>query len=143
MDKCLFRSSAHFLNWIICFILFYFILYYYFLLFRAALVAYGNSQARGLIRARAASLHHSHSYAGSEPHLWPTLKLMAMRISGPLSEARDGALILMNTSQIHFCCVTVGTPFFLLTIFLIWAVDIFLILTPYQSYHWQIYSPIQ
>ena len=36
--------------------------------FRAPLVAYGDSQARGGIRAVAAGLH-SHSSAGSEPHL--------------------------------------------------------------------------
>ena len=31
--------------------------------------AYGGSQARGLIEAIAASLHHSHSNSGSEPRL--------------------------------------------------------------------------
>ena len=41
---------------------------YLFSLFRAALTAYGGSQARGLIGA-AAGLHHSHSNAGSEPRL--------------------------------------------------------------------------
>ena len=42
--------------------------YYFFLnflLFRAALEACGGSQARGLIGARAADLHHSHSHPGS------------------------------------------------------------------------------
>ena len=38
-------------------------------LFRATPVAYGDSQARGPIGAAAASLHHSHSYMGSETHL--------------------------------------------------------------------------
>ena len=42
------------------------------LLFRAALAAYGGSQARGRIGATAAGLNHSHSNAGSEPHLQPT-----------------------------------------------------------------------
>ena len=51
----------------ICFFIFYFI--YLFLLFRAIPTAYGGSQARGLIGSIAASLHHSHSKAGSEPHL--------------------------------------------------------------------------
>ena len=46
-------------------------------LFRAALTAYGGSQARGQIRVVAASLHHSHSNARSESHLWPTPQLMA------------------------------------------------------------------
>ena len=36
---------------------------------RAAPEAYGGSQARGLIGATAAGLHHSHSNARSEPHL--------------------------------------------------------------------------
>ena len=37
--------------------------------FRAALEAYGGSQVRGPIGAVAAALYHSHSNAGSEPHL--------------------------------------------------------------------------
>ena len=45
---------------------------------RAAPVAYGGSQARGLIRAIAARLCHSHSNNRSEPHLQPTPQLMAM-----------------------------------------------------------------
>ena len=36
---------------------------------RATSMAYGGSQAGGLIRAVAAGLHHSHSSAGSELHL--------------------------------------------------------------------------
>ena len=47
-------------------------------LFRAAPVAYGGSQARGPIGAIAAGLHHSHSNSRSEPHLRPTPQLMAM-----------------------------------------------------------------
>ena len=39
------------------------------LFFRATLVAYGGSQARGLITATAASLCHSHSNTGSESRL--------------------------------------------------------------------------
>ena len=50
-----------------------------FCLFGASLVAYAGSQARSLIRATAASLHHSHSHARSEPHLQTTPQLMAMR----------------------------------------------------------------
>ena len=49
--------------------------------FRATPIAYGNSQARGQIRATAASLHHSHGNTGSElclHHLQPTPQLMAM-----------------------------------------------------------------
>ena len=40
--------------------------------------AYGGSQARSQSRAEAAGLGHSHSKAGSEPHLQPTPQLMAM-----------------------------------------------------------------
>ena len=39
------------------------------LLFRTSSITYGNSQARGRIRGAVASLHHSHSNAGSELHL--------------------------------------------------------------------------
>ena len=40
-----------------------------FLLFRATPAVYGSSQARGRIGAAAANLYHSHSNAGSKPHL--------------------------------------------------------------------------
>ena len=45
---------------------------------RAAPVAYGGSQARGLTGAVAAGLRQSQSQAGSEPRLQPTPYLMAM-----------------------------------------------------------------
>ena len=44
---------------------------------RAVPAAYGGSQARGLIRAADASLHHSHSNVGSELRLRPTPQLTA------------------------------------------------------------------
>ena len=47
-------------------------------LFRAALVIYRGSPARGPFGAIAASLGHSHSNARSEPNLRPTPQLMAM-----------------------------------------------------------------
>ena len=54
------------------------IFFLYLLLFsRATPVAYGGSQARGLIRAVAAGLCHSYSNAGSEPCLQPTPPLTA------------------------------------------------------------------
>ena len=49
----------------------------YIWLFRAALLAYGGSQARGVVRAAAAGLCHSHSNARSELHLRPTQQLVA------------------------------------------------------------------
>jgi len=52
--------------------------FFIFCLFRAALVEYGSSQARGQIAAVAASLRQSHSNAGSKPRLRPTPQLTAM-----------------------------------------------------------------
>ena len=70
------HSAAHG-SWIILtFKSYYFI--YLFCLFRAVPMVYGGSQARGLIRATVAGLHHSHSNARSEfqlllmPHLMAT-----------------------------------------------------------------------
>ena len=53
------------------------ILFFFSCLFRATAMAYGGSQARGLIRAVAAGLNHSHNNARSKPHLRPTPQLMA------------------------------------------------------------------
>ena len=47
----------------------FFFFFFFFGLFRAAPLANGSSQARGRIRAAAASLCHSHSNAGSDLHL--------------------------------------------------------------------------
>ena len=58
----------------VCFI---FVFLWVFCLFRAVPVAYGRSQARGQIRATAASQHVSHSNSGFEPHLWLTPQLLA------------------------------------------------------------------
>ena len=52
--------------------------FFAFCLFWAAPVAYGGSQARGLIRATGAGLRHSHSNAISKQHLRPSPQLMAM-----------------------------------------------------------------
>ena len=57
---------------------FFIYLFICFGLFRAEPVAYGGSQARGGIGFVASCLRHSHSNAGSEPHLQPTPQLMAM-----------------------------------------------------------------
>ena len=56
-----------------------FLLYFIFVFcpFRATPVAYGGSQARGLMGTVAAGLCQSHSKARSEPHLRPTPQLMA------------------------------------------------------------------
>ena len=51
--------------------------YFIFVFSKAALAACGGSQARGLIGAVAACLHHSHSNVGSKLHLQPTPQLSA------------------------------------------------------------------
>ena len=58
---------------------FFFFLFFSFFFFwgGAAPMAYGGPQARGRIGAVAAGLCHSHSSAGSEPHLQPTPQLTA------------------------------------------------------------------
>ena len=52
--------------------------HFFFFFLRAALAAYGGSQAGGPIGAVAAGLHHSHSDARSKPRLQPTPQLTAM-----------------------------------------------------------------
>jgi len=69
--------------------------YCFFFLFRATPEAFGGSQARGLVGATAASLHH----ISQQCH-----------ILNPLSGARDLTQILMDTSWVHYCLSTVGTP---------------------------------
>ena len=82
-------------------------IFLFFCLFRAATTAYGGSQARGLIGATAASLHHSHSNFKSKPCLKPTAQ---RQIFNPLSEAKDRTHKLMVPSWIHFHCTMMGTP---------------------------------
>ena len=75
-----FQMEANTLRHLLVFIFFIFC-FLFFCLFAvswAAPMAYGGSQARGRIGAAAISLHHSHSNAGSKPHLRPTPQLMAM-----------------------------------------------------------------
>ena len=82
-------------------------MFLFFWSFRAALAAYGGSQARGLLRAIArptatpdpshvCHLHHS--------------SLQCQNLN-PLNEARDRTGSLMVPSQIRFRCSTTGTPF--------------------------------
>ena len=62
--------------------------FYLFAFSRAALTAHGGSQARGLIRAVATSLHHSHSNARSELRLQPTPQLTAMPDPQPTEQGQ-------------------------------------------------------
>ena len=69
-------------------------------LFRAVSLAYGHSQARGQIGAAVAGHSHSqsHSHARSEPRCDLHHSSRQCQILKPLSEARDGTCILMDTS---------------------------------------------
>ena len=58
----------------------------------------------------AASLHHSHSDAASEPCLRPMLQLVATRVLNPPSEARDQTHIIMDTSWVLNLLSQTGTP---------------------------------
>ena len=51
--------------------------FFFFFAVWVAPVAYGSSQARGLIGATATGLRHSHSNTRSEPRLQPIPQLMA------------------------------------------------------------------
>ena len=58
-------------------------------------MAYGGSQARGLIGTVVTGLHHN-----SQQH----------QILNPLNEGRDQTRNLKVPTQIHFHCATTGTP---------------------------------
>ena len=83
---------------------------YLFIVFSmAALMAYGGSQARGVIRAVVAGLCHSHSNAGSKLRLRPTPQLMAMPDPKPTDQGQglnlyphgywSGLLLLSNNGN--------------------------------------------
>jgi len=56
------------------------VLRFFLLFFRATPMTYGGSKVRGLIRAVAAGLYHSHSNTRSKPCLRPSLQLMSKLI---------------------------------------------------------------
>ena len=81
-----------------------------FVLFMAAPVAHGGSQAGGLIGAVAPGLRHSHSNARSEPRLRPTPQLTQRQILNPLSKAGVRISNLTVPGRICFRFATAGTP---------------------------------
>ena len=104
------------------------IFFFFFFLFRASPMAYGGSQAKGLIRAIAASIRQSHSNVRSEPHLWPIPDLPPQhQILNPLSAARDRTCNFLVPIWIRFCWTTLGTPefsSFLTSIFLLFTMPV-------------------
>ena len=91
-----------------------------FFFLRAASAAYGNCQARSLIWAVMASLHHSLSDSVSELHLEPTPQLWWCWILNPLDEARDWTSILWILAGFITTEPQQELPGFLLFIFLLW-----------------------
>ena len=79
--------------------------FFFFFFFRATPVAYGRSQAMGLIGAIATSLCQDPGRICDLYH-----SSLQCRIRDPLSEAREGTRNLMVPSRIRFCCTTMGTP---------------------------------
>ena len=77
---------------------------------RATPLAYGSSQARGWTGAAAASPYHS--YSNTDPSHVCNLYHSSRQcwFLHPLSEARDWIWILIDTSWISYCWVTMGTP---------------------------------
>ena len=73
---------------------------------RGFLGSQATCQASGRIKAAAASLYHSH--ARSEPCLRPTCSSRQCRLLNPLSKARDGICILMDTSWVCYCWATIS-----------------------------------
>ena len=88
-----------------------FLFLFFFLLCRAAPVAYGSSQARR-IKLERQLLANPTAIATPYPNCVCDLHHSSCQcqIHHPLSEARDQTCILMDTSQIRFCCAMMGTP---------------------------------
>ena len=100
LEKGIIKTNRFWWIWTFCFIYIYLFLFLFiFLLFRAVPVTYGSSQARGQIRAAAASLHHSHSNARSLTY-W----------------SRAGIKPISSWILVRFvtCQATAGTPYFIL-----------------------------
>ena len=82
--------------------------------FKAAPMAYGNSQATGWIVATAANQPHGHSKAGPEPHLWPTSQLIATPGPQPTEWGQGSNPHPHGCSWIHFHCALTGTLRFII-----------------------------
>ena len=80
-------------------------------------MAYGGSQPRDIIRAVATGL--ARATAMPDPSCICDLHSSQQhRTLNSLSEARDRTHNLLVYSQNHFCCVTMGTPYFCFYIFI-------------------------
>ena len=89
-------------------LIFFLIFKNFFVFSRAAPMAYGNSQARGLIGVAFAGLCHSNT--GSKPSLQPTPQLTATPDPHPLGEARDRTYNAWSLARFVNHWATTGTP---------------------------------
>ena len=116
-DNTTFMYYLRIYNFLFYLFIYLFIYFWLFVFSRAAPAAYGGSQARGPIRAVAASLRQSHNNTGSKLHLRPTPQLMARSLTHWVTRN------LMVPSWIHSCCSTMGTPCFTIIYALIYGVN--------------------
>ena len=79
------------------------------LTFFLVLQVYGSSQARGRIGTTAASLHHSLQHL---QHLSPIFGLYCSSWQHQILNPPDWTHVLMDTSCVHYCWATMGTPIF-------------------------------
>ena len=105
----MFLDTTSFWGGFFCLLVFFF---FFFSLFSAAGIAYGSSQARGLIRAIAPA--YTTATAVQDPSLVYDLhhSLRQRRILNPLNEARDWTQVLMDTGWVRYYQATMGTPIF-------------------------------
>ena len=99
-----------FFSFFFSFLFIFYLFIYLFLLFRAAPVAYGSSQARARIGAIVASLRHGRCNEGSKLCLQPHHSSLQCCILNPLSRAMDWTRVLMDISRVCFHWGTMGTP---------------------------------
>ena len=82
-----------------------------YLLFRAAPMAYGRSQAAGRIRALQPRAYTTATATRDASHIFSLYySSRQCQVPNPLSEVRGQTRVLMDTSWIRFCCATVETP---------------------------------
>ena len=86
------------------------LLYYHIFFLRAALVAYGSSQARGWIRAEAAVVHTTDIETRDPSCVWDLHHSSWQHcIFNPLIGAKDWTRVLTDISRVHYHWATTGT----------------------------------
>ena len=84
--------------------------FFVFCLLRAIPVAYGSSQARGLLKLQLPA-YTTATVTPDPSHVCdPHHSSRQHQLLNPLNEARDSICNIMVPSQIHFQCATTGTP---------------------------------